>query len=87
MTYEIIVRRAARKQLDALPEDVYRRIDRAISGLQKLPRPPGVKKLADSGLWRVRVGNYRVVYAVDDAASLITVVRIARRNEDTYRRI
>lgn len=85
MSYEIIVRHAARKQLDALSDRNYQQVARAISSLVQNPRPLRVKKLADSGLWRVRVGHLRVVYAIDDGASTVTIVRVARRREDTYR--
>jgi len=53
--------------------------------LEDNPRRPRVKKLADSGLWRIRVGQLRIVYAIDDKAQLVTMVRVARRKEDTYR--
>ncbi|MBI4233701.1 MAG: type II toxin-antitoxin system RelE/ParE family toxin, partial [Chloroflexi bacterium] len=43
------------------------------------------KKLAESGLWRVRVGQYRIVYAIDDRFQLVTTVKVARRREDTYK--
>jgi len=83
--YEIRLRRAAQRGLDALPERDYDRVAEIIGTLEGNPRPPRVKKLADSGLWRIRVGQYRIVYAMDDKAQLITIVRIARRKEDTYR--
>ncbi len=54
-------------------------VAQAISALEENPRPPRVKKLAERGLWRVRVGLYRVVYAIDDGARGVTIVRIARR--------
>jgi mRNA-degrading endonuclease RelE of RelBE toxin-antitoxin system len=44
-----------------------------------------VKKLAGSDLWRIRVGRYRVVYAIDDEARLVTVAHVVGRNEGTYR--
>lgn len=87
MNYQVVLRRAAQKELDALPEDDYAAVAEAISALQEEPRPPRVKKLADSGLWRIRVGRYRIVFAIDDEARLVTIVRVARRREDTYRRL
>jgi len=51
------------------------------------PRPPGVVKLAGSDLWRVRVGDLRVVYLIDDAEHLVGVLKVARRSESTYRRV
>jgi mRNA interferase RelE/StbE len=85
VSYSIELRAAAQKQLDRLPERDYKAIAAIISSLKQEPRPPRVKKLADSGLWRIRIKKYRVVYAINDEARLVTVVRIARRREDTYK--
>jgi len=85
VSYEVILRRAAQKELDAIPAKDYETVAKAISALKENPRPLRVKKLAESGLWRVRVGQYRIVYAIDDEAQLVTIVRVARRKEDTYR--
>jgi len=85
VNYEIRLRRAARKELDAFFGQDYKMLARAISNLEQNPRPPGVKKLADSGLWRVRLRRYRIVYAIDDENKLVTVVRVARRKEGTYK--
>ena len=85
MSYEVILRRAAQKGLDAIPAKDYETVARTISTLEENPRPPRVKKLAESGLWRIRVGHYRIVYALDDEARLVTIVRVARRKEDTYK--
>jgi len=87
MSYEIRLKRAARRQLDVLSERDYQKVAGVISDLAQNPRPPNVKKLSDSGLWRVRIGWFRVVYAIDDTARLINIVRVARRREDTYRRL
>ncbi|MCJ7829122.1 MAG: type II toxin-antitoxin system RelE/ParE family toxin [Dehalococcoidia bacterium] len=85
MSYKIELRHVAQKQLDELPEREYKAIAEIISSLAQKPRPLRVKKLADSGLWRIRVKKYRVVYAIDDEAQMVTIVRIARRREDTYK--
>jgi len=85
VSYKIELRHVAQKQLDQLPEPDYKAIAKIISSLAKEPRPQRVKKLADSGLWRIRARKYRVVYAIDDEAQLVTIVRIARRRKDTYR--
>jgi mRNA interferase RelE/StbE len=85
LSYEINLRRMAQKGLDALSELDYETVAKAISALEDDPRPPRVKKLADSGLWRIRVGRYRIVYAIDDTRRVVTIVRVARRREDTYR--
>ena len=85
MAYEIRLRRAARRGLDDLSEQEYQSVAKAVGTLAKNPRPPRVKKLADSSLWRIRVGQHRIVYAIDDKAQLVTIVRVARRRENTYR--
>jgi len=85
VSYKIELRHVAQKQLDELPEREYKAIAEIISSLAQKPRPLRVKKLADSGLWRIRVKKYRVVYAIDDEAQLVIIVRIARRREDTYK--
>lgn len=85
MSYKVELRRAACKELDALLGQDYEAVAKAISALEQEPRPPGVKKLAESGLWRIRVRQYRIVYAINDEAQLVTLVRVARRREDTYK--
>jgi mRNA interferase RelE/StbE len=86
VSYQLRLRRIAQRQLDAIAGRDYQAVDRAISALAREPRPPRVKKLASSGLWRIRVRQYRVVYHIDDKERLVTVVRVARRTKDTYKR-
>jgi len=87
VSYQVKLRRAAQKELDKLAEQDYEIVAQAISALEQEPRPTRVKKLAESGLWRIRIGQYRAVYAINDEEHLVIVVRIARRKEDTYRRL
>ncbi len=87
MGYQVKLRRAAQKQLDKLAEHDYEIVAEAISALEWEPRPRGVKKLAESGLWRIRVGRYRVVYNINDKEHLVIVARVARRTGDTYKRL
>ena len=87
MSYPVRLRRAVQKQLDKLAEHDYEIVAEVISTLEQEPRPRGVKKLAESGLWRIRVGRYRVVYNINDEEHLVIVVRVARRTEDTYKRL
>jgi mRNA interferase RelE/StbE len=68
--------------LDALDDALFNRIDRKILVLAENPRPAGCKKLKGyKDQWRVRVGDWRVVYIVDDTAKLVSVTRIAHRRE------
>jgi mRNA interferase RelE/StbE len=50
------------------------------------PRPPGAAKLAGSAFWRLRTGELRIIYTIDEQRRLVIVLRVARRNESTYRR-
>jgi mRNA interferase RelE/StbE len=71
----------------SLPREAQAEVARAIDLLIENPRPSGCKKLREYKLWLVRVGRYRVVYTIDDETRLITVVKVAVRREDTYRRV
>ncbi len=85
MAYKIEIRAAAQKQVLSLAREAQVEIARSIDSLGNTPRPRRVKKLAESGLWRIRGGQYRVVYAIDDEAKVVTIVRVAPRREDTYK--
>ncbi len=85
MVYKIEIRAIAQKQVISLAREVQVEIARSIDLLGGNPRPRKVKKLSESGLWRIRVGQYRIVYTIDDEAKLVTIVRVARRREDTYK--
>ncbi len=85
MAYSLAIHRAAQKQMMALPREAQMETGRAIDGLRDNARPSGSKKLRETGLWRVRVGRYRVVYAIDDDAKLVTILKVAIRREDTYK--
>ena len=87
MRYQVRLRRVAQKQLDTPAGRDYQAIARAISALEEEPRPKRVKKLAESGLWRIRVRRFRVICAIDDKQHLVTVVGVAKRTEDTYKRL
>jgi mRNA interferase RelE/StbE len=74
----------ARRQLLGLPEVSRRRIGLAIRRLAERPRPPGAKLLAGGGderTWRLRVGDYRVLYEIRDEVLLVLVIRIGHRRE------
>jgi mRNA interferase RelE/StbE len=58
-----------------------------ILGLAIEPRPPGASKIVDTEFWRIRVGRFRVIYAIDDESALAVVLKVARRSESTYRRV
>ena len=80
--YSVYVKPSARKELEALPDIVLTRVLQKMDALRTAPRPAGCKKLKGyKDQWRVRVGNWRVVYIVDDAAKLISITRIAHRRQ------
>lgn len=85
MVYKVEIHQAAQKHILSLPTQARLAIVQAIDRLAKTPRPSGCKKLHAAELWRFRLGRYRVVYAIDDDAKVITVVKVALRREDTYK--
>ena len=83
--YSLEIKPSAGKELDALDDALFARIDRKIMALAENPRPPGCKKLKGyKDQWRIRVGDYRVVYTVDDQKLLVEVTRI-RHRRDVYK--
>ena len=84
MPYRIEIVRAARRELDALPAEARERVVRAILALEENPRPGGVKKLKTRAQWRIRVGNYRVVYSIFDKERLVNIEMVTRRTTTTY---
>lgn len=84
--YEVTIARRAVKALAALPRKEQQRIRAAIDLLAGTPRPPGCVAMAgEAHAYRVRVGNYRIVYDVFDDRLVIQVVRIGHRR-DVYRK-
>jgi mRNA interferase RelE/StbE len=80
--YSLEIKQSAQKELDALDDTLFTRIDRKISALSETPRPAGCKKLKGyKNYWRIRVGEWRVVYVIDDSAKLVNITRIAHRRE------
>jgi mRNA interferase RelE/StbE len=83
--YAVVFARSARRELEELDAGVARRIISRIEALRSNPRPPGCVKLQGSDdLWRIRVGDYRVIYSIDDRAHVVDV-SAARHRSDAYR--
>ena len=81
-SYAVELKASARKELESLPNVVLARVFRKIESLADDPRPAGCKKLKGyKDQWRLRVGDWRVVYIVDDSAKLVSITRIAHRRE------
>lgn len=83
MTYEIEWTAPALRELRKLDKSLARRVLRAVTELGSNPRAPGVRALAGQppGTMRLRIGDYRVVYVIQDDLILVTVVRVAHRRE------
>lgn len=80
--YSLEIKPSAQKESDALADDLFTRIDRKILALAGKPRPAGCKKLKGyKDQWRIRVGDWRVVYIISDATKVVSVTRIAHRRE------
>ncbi len=77
--------RQTRRQLDRIHGPDFGRIADAILQLEDNPRPQGCRKLRGLPGWRIRVGDWRVIYTINDEARLVTIVDVRRRREDTYR--
>ena len=83
--YKIRVKRSAQKELEAIgTKKERRRIVSAIAALAADPRPVGCKKLSASEYYRIRIGDYRVVYEIADSVLTILVIKVAHRR-DSYR--
>lgn len=85
--YAIAVKRSAQKDLGRLPRRVQDQLSEAIADLAVEPRPPGVAKIEGRvDRYRVRVGDYRIVFDIDDDARLVTVTALGHRSA-IYRRL
>ncbi len=82
--FALDIKQSAQKELDDLSDALFARIDRKILSLTENPRPAGCKKLRGyKDQWRVRIGDYRVIYLLDYAKALVTIIRVAHR-KDVY---
>ena len=81
MSHRVFVLPRAKKQLDALPPQQCSEIEFKIDELRETPRPTGCKKLTGREGWRSRVGDYRIIYKIDDKTEIVTVVDVGHRRE------
>lgn len=79
--YKILLSNIAKKALDKLSDDLFERIDRKMQSLQYEPRPIGCIKLSDNDSYRVRVGDYRIIYTIKDKVLEILIFKVAHRKE------
>jgi len=84
--YKIELPKRVTKQLDKVPTKDYSSLSKAIHHLKDIPRPIGCKKLFES-FYRIRVGDFRVIYWIDDRNKTIIITKVERRKERTYRNL
>jgi len=84
-SYKLRMKPSAAKELEVMPNKDRKRIVARIRQLSTNPRPPGSEKLSGEEKYRVRQGDYRVLYAVEDTAATVTIVKIGHRRE-VYRK-
>jgi len=80
--YQLTISRQASKEFEALPSEVIERVRQKIRSLATTPRPSGSKKLRDTKrTWRIRIGDWRVLYEIDDARKVVDVAAIRHRSK------
>ncbi|MBA2692042.1 MAG: type II toxin-antitoxin system RelE/ParE family toxin [Rubrobacter sp.] len=79
--YEIVFKQKGRRAVARLPESVHGRVMRAIDSLAENPRPTGCRRLRGRKDWRVRVGDYRIIYGIDDDRRIVEILSAAHRRE------
>jgi mRNA interferase RelE/StbE len=81
-TYTVSVGRAAQKDIKSLDQSVRGRVIQALRLLASEPRPPGCRKLVGSHYrWRIRVGDYRLIYTVDDTGRVVEIIAVRHRSK------
>jgi mRNA interferase RelE/StbE len=81
LSYQISITRKSQKELANLPTKDYESVKTDIKDLASSPRPQGCKKLSGREGWRIKVGDYRVIYEIDDKEKIVTVLHIGHRRE------
>ena len=84
--YIVRIKRSAEKEMDRLPESVFERLVEAILSLERDPRPRGAKKLRGVEDYRLRAGQYRILYSVEDRERVVVISAVGHRR-DVYRGI
>jgi len=82
--YSIVIEQKARKTLKKLPHKIRSRITQSIAGLKTNPRPFGYKKLKNNDYYRIRIGDYRIIYSIKEHEIKIFIIYIGHR-KDIYR--
>ncbi len=85
MIYKLVIERKAEKEAEKIPKKYRPSIDKAILSLVSNPRPHGSKKLTEKEGYRIRVGNYRILYTIDDVAKTVVIYRIKIKGKTIYK--
>ena len=80
-SYSVLIKKSAERDLRKIPKADLQRITQRIKDLATSPRPSGSEKLAGQDSYRIRQGDYRIVYTVDDNQRLIEIIKIGHRRE------
>ena len=80
-SYKIVIKPSAVKELDKLPKKELRKVTAKISSLAENPRPAGCQKLSGQDRYRIRQGNYRIVYSIEDQIRIVRVVKVGHHRE------
>ena len=80
--FSVEIKKSAAKEMDALGDSAFNRIDKKIVALGHNPRPQGCRKLrGQKDIWRIRIGDYRVLYSINEVSRSISILRVAHRRE------
>lgn len=80
-SYNLIIKRSAEKDFKPIPKEDRKRLIMKIRQLSVEPRPVGAEKLKGQEYWRIRQGDYRIVYAIDDTSRTVVIERVGHRKE------
>ena len=80
-SYRLVIKPSASKEIEALPKQDRKRVVARIEGLAKDPRPVSCEKLSGNEQYRLRQGNYRILYGIEDRVLIVVVVKIGHRKE------
>jgi mRNA interferase RelE/StbE len=80
-SYKVLIRKSAAGELEKIPKKALRRIVERVQALEAEPRPPGCEKLSAQERYRIRQGDYRIVYSINDEDRTVEVVKVGHRSE------
>jgi mRNA interferase RelE/StbE len=80
--YELLIEAGAEREIRKLPRDVAERVVVALKALASSPRPPGCRRIAGAkACWRIRVGDYRAIYEIDDRQRAVRILKVGHRRD------